>query len=119
MTLYNQVVFTSTVPPSTPNGVTVTHINDTHVRIGWTLTNQTADAGAEVLTLHLQGHPNSPFHLDPNQEEWILYSEPGMMYNLTLKAMNPDGVATTDPVAVIFPATGIHLYASMLIFTCF
>ena len=69
-----------------------------------------------MLTLQLPGHPNSPFHLDPNQEKWILYSEPGMMYNLTLKAMNPDGVAITDPVAVIFPATGIQLYASMLNF---
>ena len=88
--------------------MTVTHINDTHVWIGWTLTNQTADAGAEVLTLHLQGHPNSPFHLDPNQAEWILCSEPGMIYNLTLKAMNPDGLATTDPVVVIFPPTGMH-----------
>ena len=30
-----------------------------------------------------------------------------MMYNLTLKVTNPDGVATTDPVVVKFPATGI------------
>ena len=98
--------------------MTVTHINDTYVRIGWTLTNQTADAGAEVLTLHLEDHPNSPFHLDPNQEEWILYSEPGMMYNITLKATNPDGVATTDPVEVIFPATGIQLYNAELLLNC-
>ena len=88
--------------------MTVSRINDTHVNIHWTLTNQTADAGAEVLTLHLQDHPNSPFRLEPNQEEWILYSEPGMMYNLTLKAMNPDGVVTTDPMVVNFPVTGIH-----------
>ena len=97
---------TSTVPPSRPTGVTVNRINDTHVHISWTLTNQTADAGAEVLRLHLQNHPNSPFELDPNQQEWILCSEPGMMYNLTLKAINPDGTATTDPMAVKLPATG-------------
>ena len=95
------------MPPSKPTGVTVNRIDDTHINISWTLTTQTADAGAEVLTLHLQDHPNSPFQLKPNQEEWVLYSEPGMMYNLTLKAMNPDGVATTDPMAVNFPATGI------------
>ena len=98
--------FHSTVPPSRPAGVTVNRINDTHVNISWTLTNLTADAGAEVLTLHLHDHPHSPFRLEPNQEEWILYSEPGMMYNLTLKAMNPDGVASTDPMAVKLPATG-------------
>ena len=95
------------MPPSRPAGVTVNRINDTHLNIRWTLTNQTADAGAEVLTLQLQNHPNSPFRLDPNQEEWILYSEPEMMYNLTLKAINPDGVATTDPIAVKLPATGM------------
>ena len=87
--------------------MTITHINDTHVQIRWTLTNHTADAGAEVLTLHLQDHPSSPFQLEPNQVEWILCSEPGMMYNLTLKAMNPDGITTTDPVAVKFPPAGI------------
>ena len=96
------------MPPSQPTGINITLINATHILISWTLTNQTADAGAEVLTLHLQDHPNSPFQLEPNQEEWILYSEPGMMYNLTLKAMNADGVATTDLMVVNFPATGIH-----------
>ena len=95
------------MPPSQPRAINITHINDTYILISWTLTNQTADAGAEVLTLQLQDHPNSPFRLEPNQEEWILYSEPGMMYNLTLKAMNPDGVATTDPIAVKLPATGM------------
>ena len=94
------------MPPSRPTGVTVNHLNDTHVRISWTLTNQTADAGAEELKLHLQDHPNSPFDLEPNQEEWTLYSEPGMMYNLTLTALNPDGVASTDPMPVKLPATG-------------
>ena len=111
------IFFTSTVPPFRPTDVTVTHINETYTQNRWTLTNQTADAGAEVLTLHLQGHPNSPFHLEPNQEEWILFPEPGMMYNVTLKAMNPDGVlATTDPVVVNFPATGIHQCRPLLAF---
>ena len=94
------------MPPSTPTDVIVDRINDTHVHIRWTLTNLTADAGAEVLRLHLQDHPDSPFELDPNQVEWILCSEPGMMYNLTLKAINPDGTATTNPMAVKLPATG-------------
>ena len=84
------------MPPSRSVNVIVDCINDTHVNVSWTLTNQTTDAGAEVLTLHLRDHPNFPFRMEPNQEEWVLYSEPGMMYNLTLKAMNPDGVASTD-----------------------
>ena len=98
----------SSVPPSPPTGMNFTHINDTCVLVQWTLTNQTADAGAEVLTLHLQNHPNSPFQLEPNQEEWIFCSEPVMMYNLMLKAMNPDGVATTNSVVVNFPVTGSY-----------
>ena len=106
--LIHVILYTS-VPPSQPTGINITHINDCCVLVQWTLTNQTADAGAEVLTLHLQDHPNSPFQLEPNQEEWVLCSEPGMMYNLTLKAMNPDGLVTTKPVAVKLPATGIQL----------
>ena len=95
--------------PSLPTGINFTLINETCVLVQWTLTNQTVDARAEVFTLHLQGHPNFPFQLEPNQEEWILCSEPGIIYNHTLKAMNPDGVATIKPVAVKLPATGIHL----------
>ena len=98
------------VPPSRPTGVTVDNINVTHVRIQWTLTNQTADAGAEVFTLHLQDHPNSPFQLKPDQVEWILSSEPGMMYNLSLRVANPDGTATTDPMAIKLPPTGESLW---------
>ena len=105
--LVHVILYTS-VQPSQPTGINITHVNDTCVLVQWTLTNQTADAGAEVLTLHLQDHPNSPFQLEPNQEEWIFCSEPVIMYNLTLKAMNPDGVATTDSVVVNFPATGIY-----------
>ena len=89
--------------------MTITRLNDTHVWIRWTLTNQTVDAGAEILTIHLQDHPNSPFQLQPNQEEWIFCSEPGMMYNLTLKAANPDGEVATDPMAVKLPPTGEKL----------
>ena len=86
------------VPPSIPTNVTFTVLNATHVMIRWNLTNQTADAGAETLTLHLQDHQCSPFVLEPTQDEWILNSEPGKMYNLTLKASNPDGEVTTDPI---------------------
>ena len=43
-----------------------------------------------------------------------------MMYNITLKATNPDGVATTDPVEVIFPATGNYIICinAELLFNC-
>ena len=74
--------------------------------ITWTLTNGTPDAGAETLFLHLQNHPNSPFELEPTQSQWILYSEPGMMYNLSLIVSNPDGVLTTNPMPVKLPPTG-------------
>ena len=95
-----------TVPPSLPSGVTYSLVNATHIMISWTLTNQTSDAGADMLTLHLQDHPNSPFELAPTKSEWVVYSEPGMMYNLSLKATNPDGVVNTDPIKVTLPPTG-------------
>ena len=74
--------------------------------ISWTLTNRTPDAGAETLLLHLQDHPSSPFELEPTQDMWILSSEPGNMYNVTLRASNPDGEVTTDPMKVTLPPTG-------------
>ena len=94
------------VPPSPPSGVTFSLVNDTHVMIRWMLTNQTSDAGANMLTLHLQDHPSSPFVIAPTMSEWIVYSEPGMMYNLSLKATNPDGIVNTDPIKVNLPPTG-------------
>ena len=94
------------VPPALPTGITFTALNNTHAMIRWTLTNQTPDAGAETLSLHLQNHPNSPFELEPTQSEWILYSEPGITYNLSLKVSNPDGVVATNPMTVGLPPTG-------------
>ena len=104
-----------TVPPSLPENVMFTPFNDTHVMITWTLTNQTPDAGAEMLTLHLENHPNSPFVLEPTQNEWILYSEPGMSYLLSLKASNPDGMVTTTPMTVTLPAKGKLVYKKLLL----
>ena len=101
------------VPPSLPSNVMSSIINATHVMITWTLTNRTADAGANRLTLHLENHPNSPFELEPTQSQWILYSEPGMEYNVWLKATNPDGMVTTDPTTVSLPPTG-ELFLSKL-----
>lgn len=75
--------------------------------ISWTLTNQTPDAGATRLLLNLEGHPLSQVELEPTQSEWILVSDPGMKYNVSLTAMNPDGMVTTDKVPLELPATGI------------
>ena len=76
--------------------------------ITWILTNRTPDAGPTQLFLNLEGHPSSPVELEPTQIKWNLISEPGMRYNVSLTAMNPDGMVTTDKVPFQLPPTGMY-----------
>ena len=84
-------------------------------RIRWELTNQTADEGADKLTLLLTYSNMSlvqEIDLPGNSEQVALDLIPGTNYTIRLRAENPDGMRITGPVrfATLPGSTYIHLH---------
>ena len=100
-----QYTIICTVPPSKPGNFRVDRGSITFMfaRILWDLTNQTADAGADKLTLLLTYSNMSlvqEIELPGNAERVALDLIPGTEYVVQLRAENPDGMAITDALSV-------------------
>jgi NaMN:DMB phosphoribosyltransferase len=91
------------VPPSRPTAPVFVTFNNTLTKIAWNLTNQTADAGPQVLIVNIRDHPLSPISLEPSQTHQFVRTEPGVTYTVTIEAINSDGSATSQPSHLTLP----------------
>ena len=69
----------------------------------WTLTNQTADEGAEELIITVF-YSNGTLAVETvvpgDQTQTRVELVPGTQYIATLTAVNPDGLVTTEPISI-------------------
>ena len=91
------------VPPSVPDMFRVDESSITSVfaRLQWTNTNQTADEGAETLTLLLMFSNMrlaQQIELSGDTTQVTLDLIPGTEYSARLRAENPSGMVITDAI---------------------
>lgn len=90
--------------PSTP--VTDSFNNDTRTKISWNLTEHTVDATPDSITVTIEGHPVSPVHLQPDERQLVIETEPGDNYVITVTASNMDGQIESPTTHLLLPVAG-------------
>ena len=91
------------MPPTPPTTPIFEIVNNTFSRISWNLTNETADAGPQYLTVNVD---DNSMQLEPHQTSLLLPTEPGVTYAVTVTAANVDGSATSQPAYFNLPFQG-------------
>ena len=105
------------VPPSLPANLAATEVNFTATRVTWALTNPTADAGADTLTLTVRySETIDEYLLAGNETALLIAVIPGTEYEFALTARNQDGSATTQPALYQTPPGGN--YSTLIVPLC-
>lgn len=105
-----------TVLPTPPSGPTFVTVNNTLTRVSWTLTNTSADAVPDDLRMTITNHPDSPVSLSPTAKQFLLQTEPGMNYTVTLTAENQDGLSRSPASLLSIVPTGKNVLSCYQLF---